>query len=254
MLIILSPAKKLNFEKPSKAIEFSQPKLTEHSQLLINELRSYKIDDLANLMRVSISIAELNFERFFKWNLPFDINNSKQAISAFTGQAYLGLKSETFSEKDYNYAQKHLRILSGLYGVLRPLDLIQAYRLEMGTKLQNKRGNNLYEFWGDIVTNELNMAIKETGNKILVNLASSEYSKVINPKVLDAEIITPIFKDEKNGTYKVISVYAKTARGLMSRFIIKNQINNPNDLSAFNYERYAYNAKMSDKNNIVFTR
>ena len=254
MLIILSPAKKLDFKKLSKSTIFSQANLLEHSKILINELRNYSIDDISKLMKVSPAIAELNFERFLKWNLPFTKDNSKQAISAFSGQAYLGLKAETFSDDDFEYAQKHLRILSGLYGILKPLDLIQAYRLEMGTKLQNGRGANLYKFWGDIVTLELNKAIKESGNKILVNLASNEYSKVINRKVLDADIITPIFKDEKDGNYKVISVYAKTARGMMSRFIIKNQINNPNDLLAFNYDGYAYSDNMSDKDNIVFIR
>jgi len=205
-------------------------------------------------MKVSSAIAELNFERFLRWQLPFDTDNSKQAIFAFMGQAYIGLKADTFTKSDLEYSQKHLRILSGLYGILKPLDLIQAYRLEMGTKLQNERGSNLYKFWGDIVTLELNKAIQESGNKMLINLASNEYFKVINKKILDADIVTPVFKDEKNGVYKVITVYAKTARGMMSRFIIKNKINNTKDLLAFNYNGYAYSHEMSDKNILTFIR
>lgn len=253
LITILSPAKALNFEKPSHAKNYSMPTLLSNSAELISELRNYSIDDLIKLMNISPKLAELNKERYVKWNLPFNINNSKQAISAFTGHAYQGLQADDFNENDFDFTQNNLRILSGLYGVLKPLDLIQPYRLEMGTKLETKQGKNLYEYWNTIITNEINKDFKGDEN-YLINLASNEYFKSIKKKNLNAEIITPQFKENKNGKFKMISVYAKKARGLMTRFIIKNQITKIEHIKAFDYEGYVFNNDLSKDNNWIFTR
>ena len=205
-------------------------------------------------MNISIKLAELNFERYTRWSLPLNEDNAKQAILAFNGHAYSGLKADNFNENDFDFAQKHLRILSGLYGILKPLDLILPYRLEMGTKLENPKGKNLYQFWDELITTELNKDILNSENNILINLASDEYYKAIKINKLNANVIKPVFKENKNGNYKVISVYAKKARGLMTRFIIKNKLTNPSDIKAFNTEGYSFNNNFSDKNTFVFTR
>lgn len=254
MLIVISPAKKLDFKNPPNTKLYSTPNLLEHSKVLINELKKCSIEDLTKLMNVSYGLAETNLKRFFDWSLPFKPENAKQAILAFNGDVYEGLNAKSFSDKDFNVAQKKLRIISGLYGLLKPLDLIQAYRLSMGTKLSNDRGKNLYGFWGDIITDELNKSIKETDNNILVNLASNEYFKAINRNKINAEIIEIVFKENKNGIYRVVSFYAKKARGLMANFIIKNNINNPEDLKGFNLDNYYFDQKQSTKSKIVFVR
>lgn len=254
MLVIISPAKTLDFETSWKLKNISQPEFLHDSQLLIDQLQKLSTTKVGELMSISEKLAVLNVGRFLNWNLPFTIKNSKPAILAFRGDVYTGLDADSFSAKDLKFAQEHLRILSGLYGVLRPLDLIQAYRLEMGTGFQNSRGKNLYEFWGDKVTEHLNVELSSHKKPVLVNLASNEYWSVVKPAKLQAEIIAPIFKDQKNGQYKIISFFAKKARGMMSAFVIKNQINKVNDLKAFSTDGYEFNAKMSKGNEWVFTR
>jgi uncharacterized protein len=254
MLAIISPAKTLDFETPWKLKNISQPEFLHESQLLIDQLQKLPAAKVGELMSISEKLAILNVERFLNWHLPFTTENAKPAILAFRGDVYTGLDADSFSTKDLNFAQKHLRILSGLYGVLRPLDLIQAYRLEMGTMFQNSRGKNLYEFWGDKVTEHLNAELSSLKSPFLVNLASNEYWSVVKPAKLQAEIITPIFKDQKNGQYKIISFFAKKARGMMSAFMIKNQINKANDLKEFSCENYQYHPKLSNAHQWVFTR
>jgi len=253
MLIVISPAKTLD-EKPSHYQTHSLPTLLEHSQQLNNRLRQLSALDISELMKVSSKIAELNFERNLAWQTPFDLDNAKQAVLTFKGDVYTGLDVATLSEADLDYAQQHLRILSGLYGLLKPLDLMQAYRLEMGSRLDNSRGKNLYQFWDKIVTQELNKHVQHQEQPILINLASQEYFKVIKPSLLKANIITPIFKEYKNGQYKIIGIYAKRARGLMSRFIIQNRIEESEELKAFCAEGYAFNATLSSEFEWVFSR
>lgn len=233
----------------------SVPKTTlspfdKESAALIKELKKLKATDIQNLMKVSPKIAELNAERFNTWKLPFSSDNAKAAVFAFKGDVYTGLEAETFNEEQLLFAQEKLSMLSGLYGLLRPLDLMQAYRLEMGTKFANKKGKNLYEFWGTKITQEINR--RETD--VLINLASNEYFKAVDKKTLKAEIITPVFKDEKNGVLKVISFFAKKARGMMARFIIQNHINNVEDIKNFNLGGYAFNEALSTDKEWVFTR
>lgn len=254
MITIISPAKTLDYKSDVQTKQFSQPIFLEHSEKLVCELRKLKPKDIASLMKVNDDIATLNFERFASWGIPFNLDNAKQALLAFKGQVFVGLDAKTLSEEELLFAQNHLRILSGLYGILKPLDLMQAYRLEMGTNLDNPKGKNLYEFWGNKITEAINNEISQHKNKVLVNLASNEYYKVIKPKLLKAEIITPVFKEAKGNDFKVVTVYAKTARGLMSRFIIQNRIEKPEDLKAFDTEGYLYNHDLSTEKEWVFTR
>ncbi|WP_447927167.1 peroxide stress protein YaaA [Vreelandella sp. EE27] len=254
MLSVISPAKTLDFETPSTTQHVTQPDLLEYSQPLIDILRGYSPQQISELMGVSDKLAGLNAARFKEWQPPFDLDNAKPAAQAFQGDVYTGLEAQTFSEADNRFAQTHLRILSGLYGLLRPLDLIQAYRLEMGTKLPNEAGKDLYAYWRPTLTRALDQAIGESGSKYLVNLASNEYFKAVDTQKLDAEIITPVFKDEKNGHYKIISFYAKKARGLMSAWIIREQINAPEALKAFDVAGYGFDKAASEGNTLVFTR
>ncbi|MGO2303133.1 MAG: peroxide stress protein YaaA [Providencia sp.] len=254
MLITLSPAKTLDYESPLATHKFTQPELLTESEQLIKVCRKLAPADIASLMKISDKLAGLNAARFGEWQTNFTPENARQAILAFKGDVYTGMQAETFSVADFDFAQKHLRILSGLYGLLRPLDLMQPYRLEMGIRLKNTRGKDLYEFWGDIITNQLNQSLVDQGDQILVNLASDEYFKSINSKKLDGTIIKPVFLDEKNGKYKVISFYAKKARGLMSRFIIQNKLTKTEQLSDFNLEGYQFDESQSKGNELVFTR
>ena len=254
MHIIISPAKTLDFDTPPKAKKHSQAEFLARSAKLIGELRKLAPQDISALMKVSDKIGQLNYDRFQSWKRPFTEKNAKQALLAFKGDVYTGLDAESFSQHDFNWAQKHLRILSGLYGLLKPLDLIQPYRLEMGTKFANKGGKNLYEFWGDTITNALNDELANDKKPVLINLASNEYFKAVQPKALNAEIITPAFKDFKNGQYKMISFYAKKARGLMSAYIIKNRLQNPEDIKKFDTAGYYYSPEQSKGNNWVFLR
>lgn len=254
MLIVVSPAKTLDYESPVSTSNFTQPELTAHSAELIKVCRTLSPSDISELMSVSDKIAGLNVARFSEWSETFTLENARQAIFAFKGDVYTGLEAETLSETELEFAQQHLRMLSGLYGVLRPLDLMQPYRLEMGTKLVNERGANLYQFWGNIITEKLNEAIQAQGDNVLVNLASNEYFKAVNPKRLDAQIITPIFKDAKNGQYKIISFFAKKARGMMARYIIENRIDSVKDLEGFNTAGYYFVAEESTPTELVFKR
>ncbi|WP_369309909.1 peroxide stress protein YaaA [Providencia rettgeri] len=254
MLITISPAKTLDYESPLATAQFSQPELLAESQKLIKECRKLTPAEIASLMKISDKLAGLNAARFAEWHADFTPDNARQAILAFKGDVYTGMQAETFSAEDFEFAQSHLRILSGLYGVLRPLDLMQPYRLEMGIALKNTRGKNLYEFWGDIITKQLNQALAQQKDPVLVNLASDEYFKSVNTKKLDGQIIKPVFLDEKNGKYKVISFYAKKARGLMSRFIIQNKLTKTEQLSDFNLEGYQFDESQSKGNELIFTR
>jgi cytoplasmic iron level regulating protein YaaA (DUF328/UPF0246 family) len=254
MLTIISPAKKLDYSQPAEAHECSQPMLLEHSEQLLNDLRLLSPDDICSLMGLSDKLGALNFERFQEWQTPFSRENAKQAILAFKGDVYQGLDAENMSADELAWAQDNLRILSGLYGLLRPMDLMQPYRLEMGTKFANNRGANLYQFWGEIITNQLNKLLSASPKSVLINLASNEYFKSVKPKKLEADIITPIFMDQKNDKYKIISFFAKRARGLMSAFIIKNKITDAEQLKTFNVDGYSYNPAMSEGNKWVFCR
>jgi cytoplasmic iron level regulating protein YaaA (DUF328/UPF0246 family) len=254
MLLVVSPAKKLDFESPLATDKFSYPSLLEQSKLLIDYCIKLTPSDIASLMKLSDKLAGLNAARFGEWSMPFTQDNARQAILSFNGDVYTGLDAQTFSEDDFDFAQKNLRILSGLYGLLKPLDLMQAYRLEMGCKLANSRGDNLYQFWGEIITNELNKVMGEQNDDVLINLASTEYFKSVKKKTLKGTIITPVFKDWKNGQYKIISFFAKKARGLMARYIIQNKLMSVEKIKAFDLAGYQYNESMSKDNDWVFTR
>ena len=252
MQIIISPAKTLDFETTPKLADHTLPTFLEDSCDLMDQLKKLDPTDLSSLMKISEKLGNLNHDRNQSWQTPFTPENSKQCIYAFKGDVYTGLEADDLNKKDIQFAQKHLRVLSGLYGLLKPLDLIQPYRLEMGTRLVNDKGNNLYQFWGDKITKAINNELEN--NPILINLASNEYSKVLQMKDINAEIITPVFKDKKNGTYKLISFYAKKARGLMSRFIITNKITDPQKIKEFDLAGYQFNQSLTKSNDWVFTR
>jgi len=254
MITVISPAKKLDFDTPNPKLDVTKPDFLPQSRKLNRILREYPELDLMELMHISKNIAALNVERNNSWKTPFTLSNAKPALLAFKGDVYQGLDAPTLKPADLKFSQKHLRILSGLYGLLRPLDLMQAYRLEMGTKLPNEAGKNLYEFWGDQLTSKINEELASHRIKTLVNLASNEYFKSIKPRLLEGEVITPAFKERKNGDYKMIGIYAKKARGLMSRFMIKNRIDQPEELKSFDLEGYGFNETLSTDTNWVFTR
>ena len=254
MLLVVSPAKNLDFESPLPTDKFSQPELLEHSQKLMNYCQKLTPADISTLMGISDKLAGLNSARFGEWSMPFTVENARQAVLAFNGDVYTGLDAKTFTEADFDFAQQHMRILSGLYGLLKPLDLMQAYRLEMGTRLANDRGTNLYQFWGSIITNSLNEALAQQGDGVLINLASNEYFKSVKKKELNGEIITPAFKDWKNGQFKMISFFAKKARGLMARYIIENRLTDKEQLKSFDVAGYQYSEELSQGNDWVYTR
>ncbi|CAX54468.1 peroxide stress protein YaaA [Erwinia pyrifoliae] len=254
MLMVISPAKTLDFTSPLATERFTQPGLLAESQKLINEARKLSPANIASLMHISDKLAVLNAERFNDWQPDFTPDNARQAILAFKGDVYTGLQAENFSEDDFTFAQQHLRMLSGLYGLLRPLDLMQAYRLEMGIKLANPAGKDLYSFWGDKLTTALNEALTQQGDNLLINLASDEYFRSVKPKLLKADIIKPVFLDEKNGNFKVISFYAKKARGLMCRYIIQNRLTEVEQLKKFDADGYAFDGDSSSDNELVFKR
>ncbi|WP_038174097.1 peroxide stress protein YaaA [Vibrio pacinii] len=254
MLVVVSPAKTLDYESPLATQKYTQPELLDYSKQLIEVCRQLTPADVASLMKVSDKIADLNVGRFQEWSDTFTPDNARQAILAFKGDVYTGLDAESLSEDDFAYAQDHLRMLSGLYGLLRPLDLMQPYRLEMGTKLANDKGSNLYQFWGNVITDKLNQAIAKQGDNVLINLASNEYFKAVKPKALDAQVITPVFKDCKKGQYKVISFYAKKARGMMARYIIDNRISSVADLTQFDTAGYYFAEQESTPTELVFKR
>ncbi len=254
MLIVVSPAKTLDYESSLPTDKHTLPELTDYSKQLIDVCRKLTPADVSSLMKVSDKIAALNVARFEQWSETFTQENARQAIFAFKGDVYTGLDALSLSQDGLDYAQQHLRMLSGLYGLLKPLDLMQPYRLEMGTRLSNPKGSNLYQFWGNIITEKLNQAIQAQGDNVLVNLASNEYFKSVKPKSLDAQIITPIFKDCKNGQYKVISFYAKKARGMMARYIIENRIESVADLTKFDTAGYYFCEQESTPTDLVFKR
>lgn len=254
MLIVVSPAKTLDYESPLATKISTTPDYLTDSKELINRLRRFSALDIAELMKVSKKIADLNFERYESWKTPFTEKNARQAALAFKGDVYTGLAAESFNAADFKFAQQHLRMLSGLYGLLRPLDLMQPYRLEMGTRLETDRGKNLYEFWGSTITEGLNKQLGKIKSDYLINLASNEYFKSVKTKELNGEVITPAFKEYKNGDYKMIGIYAKKARGMLSRYIIKQRLTDPEDIKLFTEDGYKFNKKLSNGNNWVFTR
>lgn len=254
MLIVISPAKTLDFEAAAPTRKFTQPDFLERSSLLIETLRQLDPIQIGALMDISDPLAELNHRRFMNWSTPFTASNAKQALFAFRGDVYTGLEADNFSAADLTFAQKHLRILSGLYGVLKPLDLIQPYRLEMGTALRNDAGKNLYEFWDARVTEALNSEAAGARKPVLINLASGEYFKAVHPKTLAAQVIAPIFKERKGDDYKIVSFFAKKARGAMAAYIIKNRLKQPEGIKEFAEGGYRYNPRLSNAGDWVFTR
>lgn len=254
MIILLSPAKTLDFESDVPTQKTSDPLFLKDTKELILILKKMSGKQLSTLMGISAKLGELNAERFKTFKLPQNPEQCRQAVLAFKGDVYEGLQAERFSESDFSFAQKQLRLLSGLYGVLRPLDLIQPYRLEMGTDLPNNAGKNLYDFWKTKVTTQIQKDLKETNSKVLLNLASNEYFSAVNSKAIEVPIISPVFKDFKNGDYKIISFFAKKARGLMAGHVLRNRIDNPADLRSFKNEGYKYDPKSSTPAKPVFLR
>ena len=249
MLLLISPAKTLDFE-PSSIATHTQPQLLDYSQKLVKKLQTLNSKKMQQLMGVSEKIADLNVARYQTFSTPFDRSNAKQAILAFKGDVYQGLDAADFSEEEFAFAQAHIGILSGLYGFLRPLDLMQPYRLEMGTRLKVRRTNNLYEFWKNTITEQINA----TGVKAVVNLASNEYFKAVKTDALTGDLWTVEFKELRNGKYKVISFSAKKARGMMCRYVVKNRLEKPEDMKAFDVDSYQFNEELSTERNLIFTR
>lgn len=254
MIIILSPAKTLKMETANITNLYTKPLFTKEASSLMKELIKYSPPQMESLMKVNSKLAEENFHRHVSWQQEHNLLNGKQAFLAYDGAVYQGLRAVELTEDQLIFANEHFRILSGLYGALRPLDLIQPYRLEMGIKLKNIEGDNLYKFWKSRITAYFKEEIQRQKDNVLVDLASKEYSSVIDVNNINAKVITPIFKDYKNGTHKVITIYAKRARGLMSRFIIENSIDSPVDLKEFSEEGYSYNEFLSSESEFVFTR
>lgn len=254
MLMVISPAKTLDFETPAITGRSTAPEFIDQSKQLVEQLRALSPTDISGLMGISDALGELNFERFLNWHAPFTRDNAKQALLAFRGDVYTGLDADSFGDEDFRFAQQHLRILSGLYGLLKPLDLIQPYRLEMGTRFANNRGDNLYQFWGDSLTEAANRQLKKLGSEVLLNLASNEYFKALNQSALAGDVITPVFKDLKGDKYKIVSFFAKKARGMMAAYVIKHRITDVDAIKKFRQGGYRYNAAVSTAREWVFTR
>jgi hypothetical protein len=254
MLMVISPAKTLDYESTPVTSRFTQPEHLAYSAKLIKQLRKLSPAQLSELMGISDKLAGLNAARFGEWTPDFSPANARQALLAFKGDVYTGLQVEDFSEADFDFAQRHLRMLSGLYGVLRPLDLMQPYRLEMGTRLENAKGKDLYAFWGKHISGWLNEALAAQGDDILLNLASQEYFGAVDRKAFKGRIVDTEFKDLKNGQYKIISFYAKKARGLMARYVIKERVTEVEALKAFDYQGYRYDQASSKPDRLVFLR
>ena len=254
MLLLLSPAKKLDYDSPVSTNTHTQPLFIKRSAELIKVLKTKSADDIAGLMKLSPALSELNVKRYAEWKPKFDQRNSRQAVLAFNGDVYEGLDAATLTESQLTWAQEHVAILSGLYGVLRPIDLMQPYRLEMGTRLQTGRGKNLYEFWGSEIAQYLNERLNDETSRIIINLASEEYFKAVDLKALDARVVQCVFQDYKNGVYKIISFNAKRARGLMARFAIETKAKTPAALKKFNVEGYAFAEGESSEDKLVFRR
>lgn len=254
MITVISPAKTLDFDSDPLTSKHSTPDYLSDSQELIDVLAKKSKAQVAKLMGLSDKLSTLNVQRYRQWKTPFSPDNARQALLAFKGDVYQGFDCDQWKAADFTFAQKHLRILSGLHGLLRPLDLIQPYRLEMGTKLKTGRGKDLYSFWGDTITDAINDAIKSTRSKAFINLASNEYSNAVDLSRLTAPIVTPVFKDEKNGEYKVISFFAKKARGLMANYLIRERVKRPDDVKRFSVGGYRYDSESSDDETFTFLR
>ena len=254
MITLLSPSKKLNFEPQNMVDNYTQCEFIKSAEILANKAKDLTESDLKELMDISDKLAQLNRERFDRWSLPFNSSNAKQAILAFDGGVYSGLIANTFSDKDFGFAQDHLRILSGLYGILKPLDLIQPYRLEMGVSFQNPKGKNLYDFWKQSITDNLNNTLKKHPSPVIINCASVEYFSAIDLSKLKGSILSIVFKEYRNGELKFISFNAKKARGLMTQYIVKNKIDDHTNIKDFNYEDYKFDSKLSEDSKFVFTR
>lgn len=254
MLAVVSPAKKLDFETDVPEMAVSQPAFLDDTEELIEVARKKSCSDLMKLMGISENLADLNYQRFQHFSRPFDRTNAKPAIFAFRGDTYVGLDADTMKSDDIDWAEDHFRMLSGLYGLLKPRDLMQPYRLEMGTRLANPRGKDLYAFWGDKIATEINALTNGHKDRSLINLASTEYFKSVKTKLLDGPVITPVFKEVKGGTSKVVGFSAKRARGMMARYMIDNRIENPQELKKFNVDGYSYQDDLSNDNEWVFTR
>ena len=254
MILLISPAKSLDYETPVPVKKHSQGEFLDEAKKLMSTLRKLNPEQLSSLMHISEKLADLNFQRNLNWQLPFTSDNARQAIFAFTGDVYQGLEAYSLDSKDLAFAQKHLRILSGLYGVLRPLDLIQPYRLEMGSALKHGKHQSLYEFWGSRLAEHLNEELDSQRSQSVINLASNEYFKAVDKKVLKHPVISPVFKDYKNGKYKVISFFAKKARGYMAAWVIRNRIDNPDKIVDFDVAGYRYAASESSPDAPVFLR
>ena len=255
MITLLSPAKTLDYESPLPVKDFSIPENLRQSKQLIKELRKKDPQDLSDLMGLSEKLANLNFERNMNWEPPVKHSDDiRQAIFAFKGDVYTGLSAYSLKKSDINFLDKHVRILSGLYGILKPLDLMSPYRLEMGTKLETSEGKDLYEFWGQEITNSINESISTHKSKYILNLASVEYFSSVKKDLLNGEVISPVFKDYKNGKYKIISFFAKKARGSMTRYLVENRIDSPKDISGFDYDGYKYSKSESTEYSPVFLR
>ena len=254
MIIVLSPAKSLDYKTPPTVDDYTQPEFLDQSQQLIDQLRTLSPVEVAQLMHLSDRLAVLNATRYAEWSRPFSPGDAKQAVLAFNGDVYDGLDAGSLSSADLNFAQDHLRVLSGLYGVLRPLDLMQPYRLEMGTRLPNSRGKDLYAFWGERITDALNKLLLASKAKALINLASEEYFKSVKPTRLAVPVIQPVFEDWSSGKFKVVSFYAKRARGLMARFAISRKLVDPLALQEFSSAGYVYTPSASSATSWVFRR
>lgn len=254
MLILLSPAKALDYETPPHVAAYSQPAWLKQSEILIKQLRKLSPADIAELMDLSDPLALLNFKRYADWSQPFTPDNAKPAVLAFDGDVYDGLAAKLLTADDLEFAQQHVRILSGLYGILKPLDLMQPYRLEMGTRFANKAGKNLYEFWGEKLLKAINAELAESARPVVVNLASEEYFKAAVGHKIKGVVIQPVFEDWKSGQYKIISFYAKRARGLMTRYVVVNRLTEPEDLQTFDLDGYAFVPEASDTARWIFRR
>ena len=254
MIITLSPSKGQDFDTPTPSKIFTLPEQLDDSQILINEAKKLDMESVRELMSVSENISTLNVQRFQDWQLPFNQDNAKAALFAFKGDVYSGIEKDKYDDGDLTYAQDHLRILSGLYGALRPMDLIQPYRLEMKTRLQNPRGENLYQFWGESITDKLNEVLEHQEEKTLVNLASNEYYKSVKPKHIHGRILNIAFKEEKDGKSRILAVYAKKARGMMTDFILRNRIEHAEDIKDFGTANYKFSKSESSEDKWVFTR
>lgn len=254
MLILLSPAKSLDFKTPITSVAVSEPVFLDEANQLAEQMRMFSPAQIAVLMSISDALADLNFQRFSLWSLAPNADQTRPAVLAFNGDVYEGLDAKTLSLEDLNFAQEHVGILSGLYGFLRPLDGIQPYRLEMGTRLKNLRGKDLYAFWGDCLTGAVNDHLSGMASQTVVNLASEEYFKAVRRHQIQAPVIQPVFEDWKGGRYRIISFYAKRARGLMARYAVQNRLTNPEGLKAFDVEGYVFDPQASDSLRWVFRR